>query len=145
MMKLGTVIPYLKIIKKIWKTREQPLRSVDISSFSSKISNFCYIKKCRYRLHFNKKFLILLTFSKFSKVALTNMVAILMISAKLATLGLLKLKVFRNKGNDIIISAHDVTNKILSRDSNYIVVMVMWPEFGNSSISMTEIIITSIL
>ena len=125
MMKLGTVIPYLKIIKKIWKTREQPLRSVDISSFSSKISNFCYIKKCRYRLHFNKKFLILLTFSKFSKVALTNMVAILMISAKLATLGLLKLKVFRNKGNDIIISAHDVTNKILSRDSNYIVVMVM--------------------
>ena len=125
MMKLGTVIPYLKIIKKIWKTREQPLRSVDISSFSSKISNFCYIKKCRYRLHFNKKFLILLTFSKFSKVALTNMVAILMMSAKLATLGLLKLKVFRNKGNDIIISAHDVTNKILSRDSNYIVVMVM--------------------
>ena len=145
MMKLGTVIPYLKIIKKIWKTREQPLRSVDISSFSSKISNFCYIKKCRYRLHFNKKFLILLTFSKFSKVALTNMVAILMMSAKLATLGLLKLKVFRNKGNDIIISAHDVTNKILSRDSNYIVVMVMWPEFGNSNISMTEIIITSIL
>ena len=125
MMKLGTVIPYLKIIKKIRKTREQPLRSVDISSFSSKISNFCYIKKCRYRLHFNKKFLILLTFSKFSKVALTNMVAILMMSAKLATLGLLKLKVFRNKGNDIIISAHDVTNKILSRDSNYIVVMVM--------------------
>ena len=53
------------------------------------------------------------------------MVAILMMSAKLATLGLLKLKVVRNKGNDIIISAHDVTNKILSRDSNYIVVMVM--------------------
>ena len=47
------------------------------------------------------------------------MVAILMRSGKLATLGLLKIKVFLNKGYDITISAHDVTNKILSRDSSY--------------------------
>ena len=73
------------------------------------------------------------------------MVAILMMSAKLATLGLLKIKVFWNKGYDVIISVHDVTNKILSRDSNYIVDVVMWPKFGNSSISMREVIITSIL
>ena len=40
---------------------------------------------------------------------------------------------------------HGVTNKILSRDSNYILDIVMWPKFGNSSISVTEVIITSIL
>ena len=37
-------------------------------------------------------------------------------------------------------SAHDVTNKILLRDSEYIVDEVMWPNFGNSSISMKEVI-----
>ena len=64
-------------------------------------------------------------------------------SAKLATLGLLNIKVFQNKGYDTINSAHDVTNKILSRNSNYIVNVLMWPKFGNSGISMREIIITS--
>ena len=44
------------------------------------------------------------------------MVTILMMSAKIATPGLLKVKVFRNKGYDVIISVHDVTNKILSCD-----------------------------
>ena len=73
------------------------------------------------------------------------MVTILMMSAKMATLGLLKIKVFWNKGYDVIISVHDVTNKILSRDSNYIVDVVMWPKFGNSRTSMREVIITSIL
>ena len=48
------------------------------------------------------------------------MVVILM-SAQLATLTLLKIKVFLNKGYHVIISIHDVTNKILSRDSNCIV------------------------
>ena len=42
-------------------------------------------------------------------------------------------------------SAHDAINTILSRDSNYNVNVVMWPKFGNSSISVTEVIITSIL
>ena len=73
------------------------------------------------------------------------MVAILMMSAKLATLGLLKIKVFWKKGYDVLISVHGVTNKILSRDPNYIVDVVMRPKFGNSSISMRQIIITSIL
>ena len=69
----------------------------------------------------------------------------LMMSAKLATLSLLKLKVFWNKGYDDIISVYDVTNEILSRDSNYIVEVVMWPKFDNTSISMREVIITLIL
>ena len=46
-------------------------------------------------------------------------------SAKLATLGLLKIKVFGNKGNDVKIFAYDVTNKISSGDSNYFLDMVM--------------------
>ena len=43
-----------------------------------------------------------------------------MMPAKMATPGLLKITVFRNKGYDVIILIDDVTNKILSRDSNYI-------------------------
>ena len=66
-------------------------------------------------------------------------------SAKMATLGLLKIKIFWNKGYDVIISVHDVTNKILSLDSYYIVDMVKWPKFDNSSISVREVILTSIL
>ena len=68
-----------------------------------------------------------------------------MMSAEMATPSLLKITVFWNKGYDVIIPAHDVTIKILSHDSNYIVDVVMWPKFGNSSISMREVIIISIL
>ena len=60
-------------------------------------------------------------------------------SAKMATLNLLKIKVFWNEGYDVIISVYDVTNKILFRDSNYIVDVVMWPKFGYSSIFMREV------
>ena len=42
-----------------------------------------------------------------------------MMSVKMATLGLLKLKVFWNKAYDIITCIHDITNKILSYESNY--------------------------
>ena len=41
------------------------------------------------------------------------MVPILIMSAKLATPGLLKIKICCNKGYDVIVSAHDITNKIL--------------------------------
>ena len=53
MMKLGTVIPYLKKIPKICESRDTPLSSADISIFSPEISKFCYIKKYRYSLHFD--------------------------------------------------------------------------------------------
>ena len=59
------------------------------------------------------------------------MVTILMMSAKMATPGLRKIKVFWKKGYDVIIFVNDVTNKILSRDSNHIVDVVTWPKFGN--------------
>ena len=40
------------------------------------------------------------------------MVTILVMSAKLATPGLLKIKIFRNKVYDVIILDHDFTKKI---------------------------------
>ena len=45
------------------------------------------------------------------------MVAILMVSAKFAALGLRKLKVFWNNGYDVKTFVHDVKNIILLRDS----------------------------
>ena len=54
------------------------------------------------------------------------MVTILMTSAKIATLGLLKIKVFWNKVYDVIVPVYDVTNQILSRDINYLVDVVVW-------------------
>ena len=53
------------------------------------------------------------------------MLTILMMSAKMVTLGLLKKRYFFKKKFDVIIFVHDVTNKILSRDSNYIVGVAM--------------------
>ena len=73
------------------------------------------------------------------------MVPIFRMSAKLPTLGLRKIKVIQNDVYDVTTSVHNVTNKTLSRDSNYIVDVVMWSKFGYSIISMTKVIITSIL
>ena len=123
----------------------KPLTSADISIFSPEISKFCYIKKYRYRLHFSTEFLIILDFLHSLKICLINLVIILMMSAKMATQGLLKITVFWNKVYDVITSVDDITNKILSRNSNYIVDVFLWPKFCNASISMREVITTSIL
>ena len=69
------------------------------------------------------------------------MIKILMMLAKMATPALLK----RNTGYYVMYCVYDVTSNILSHDSTYIMGVVMWPKFGNSSISIRENIITSIL
>ena len=61
-----------------------------------------------------------------------------MMSAKMATTALFKLKVFWKKG-------YNVTNKFLLCDLNYIVNVVMRLKLGNSNIFMREVIITSML
>ena len=68
-----------------------------------------------------------------------------MMVAKMTTPDILEIKAFLNKCHDAIIYVYDVTNQILSSDSNYIVDVVIRPKFGNSSISMREVIIISIL
>ena len=40
---------------------------------------------------------------------------------------------------------HDVTDEILSCDSNYIVYAGIWPKFGNGGISMRDVVVTYIL
>ena len=73
------------------------------------------------------------------------MVATMMMSAESVSPGLLKMKVFLNIVHDIIISVNIVNSKTLSCESSYTVDMVMWQKVCNSSIPMTEIIITSFL
>ena len=63
----------------------------------------------------------------------------------MATLDLLKIKLFWNKNSDVIVSVYDVTNKIVPCDSYYIVDVIMRPKFGNSSTYMREVVMTSIL
>ena len=63
----------------------------------------------------------------------------------MATPGYLKVKLFWNNSYDVIIIVHDVFNKTLSGDANYIVDMIMWPKLSNSSGSIREVIITSAL
>ena len=94
------------------------MSSVDICIFLSEISKFHCVKNYRYRLHFDTKFLIILTFFESLKIVLMNMVAILIMSAKMVTLGLLKIKVIENKAYDAI------TFVYLPCNSNHIVTKV---------------------
>ena len=64
---------------------------------------------------------------------LINTFTVLVMWAKLSYPGLLKIKIFQNKGYHVTFLDFDVTNKILPRDSNYIVDLVIWTKFGNSS------------
>ena len=68
------------------------------------------------------------------------MIAYLMMSANLATPGLLKITVIWNKDYDVIISVHDINYKIWAQVVNYVVDVAMWPRSGISSISMKEFI-----
>ena len=73
------------------------------------------------------------------------MVKILMMPAKIASPTLLKIKVFLDKGYYVIYSVYNVTSKILLHGSSYIMDVVMWQKFGNSSICIREVIIVLIL
>ena len=119
-------------------------RSADISTFSTEISKFCYIKNTFIDCILIHNFYFSLTILEYLKIHLIKMVTVLMMSVKMTMLNLLEIKVFLSKGDDIIY-VNDVTNKILSRDSNYIANVVMWLNFGNSSISLREVIITTSL
>ena len=78
-------------------------------------------------------------------VILINMIPILVMPAKFDIPGFLEIKEFWNERYNDIIFIYDATNKILSCESNYVLDAVIWPKFVNSSISMREVIITSII
>ena len=48
-VKLGTVLPYLRKIQKIYKSRDTPLSFADISIFSTGISKCCLLIIKKYR------------------------------------------------------------------------------------------------
>ena len=89
--------------------------------------------------------LIILTFFESKKVLLINMIAALMMSAKLVTLSVLEIKIFWNYDYDVIISVHDVTNKNFIMWLNLNCICGHVTKVGNSDISMREVMVTSIL
>ena len=86
-------MPYLKKIQKLYHVTH-PMSPANISSFLLEISKFGCIKKRKYRLHFDTKFLILLTFLESLKIVLIKKVIILIMSAKMATPSLFKITGF---------------------------------------------------
>ena len=102
MMNLGKVIHYLMKIQKICKWRDAHHEFCWRQLFLLEISNFAGNTDIDFIL-INKKFVLI------------NMVAILMISAKLATLDLLKIKVFWNKDceGDILPHPHRASWRVL--------------------------------
>ena len=59
--------------------------------------------------------MILLTFLGSLIIVLLNMVTILMMSPKMATIGLFKIKVLKNKVYDVISSVQDVTSSSMGK------------------------------
>ena len=85
MIKLDTVIPYLKKFLKNINHVTHSLISAGINIFSPEIKKYGLIKKFRYKFHVDTQFLILLTFLESLRIALINKVRILMMSAKMLT------------------------------------------------------------
>ena len=112
-------LPHLLSLQKYINHVAYPLRSADISIFSTEISSFCYIKKLKFKLHFNTWFLILVTLFQSLKLVLWNMVAILMMPAKLANAGLWRNRFFPWRRQQ---------KSKLSPGSYYIADVVMWPK-----------------
>ena len=145
MMKLGAVIHYLKKIQKIYESCGTPLEFCWHQYFFTGNQQILIYQEIQIQIAVWYIISHSYNFFESLKIVLINMVTILMILPNIATLGLLELKIFWNNGYDILTSVHDVTNKIFLGESNYIVAVIMWPKFGNTSISMREVIITSIL
>ena len=96
--------------------------STDISIFHHKSANFAISRTTDIDCISNS-----FNFFYSFKIVLINMVTLLITSAKMANLHLFEVKIFWNKGYDVISFVQDV----------------MRQKFGNSSISIREFIIIS--
>ena len=137
-MELGTVIQNIyeedpEYISITWNTLWE---FSEISIPSREISIFSYIKKNKYRLHFGKKFLTLFLAFKdcFNKHGL-NFDDVSKNSYSRSS--------FNKDNSKQRLWRHNLC--LWRHQSSYIVYVVMWPKFVNSSISMTDITITSVL
>ena len=91
------IISYLKKFQKLYESRDTPLEFCWYKHFLPEINKFCYIKKYRHRFHLDTYFLTLLTFLESIRIVLINMVNILLMSGKMTTPGLLKIRNFWKK------------------------------------------------
>ena len=98
-----------RILKDYMSHVTHSLSSADIIIFLLEISKFCCIKKYRFRFHLDAQLLIFLTLLEYLTIVLINMVAILMMSVKIAIPGLLQLKIFWKKVYDVINFVYGVT------------------------------------
>ena len=101
--------------KNIHKSRGKSLKFCWQHFFHQELVKVTYIGKYKGKLCFD-------TFCLLIYLTLLILIEslILIMSTKLITAGLLEMEVFCRRSYGVIISAHDVTNKILSHDSNYI-------------------------
>ena len=121
-IKLGTAIPYLKKIQNIYKSCDTLFEFCWHQQFSMGNQPILLYQERQIQIAFLCIISNSFDFFEYVKITLINMVTILMMSAKMDTLGLLKIKVFWKKVYDITIYVNDFTNQILSCDSNHIVV-----------------------
>ena len=92
MMKLGTVIPYLKKIQKMYKSRDTPLGFSWHQHFFTGIQQILLHQEIHIKTGFWYIISIFFTFPESLVTLLINMVTILMMSPKITTPGLLKIK-----------------------------------------------------
>ena len=111
-IKLGTAIPYLKKIQNIYKSCDTLFEFCWHQQFSMGNQPILLYQERQIQIAFLCIISNSFDFFEYVKITLINMVTILMMSAKMDTLGLLRIKVFWNKGYDIITFVFDVTNKI---------------------------------
>ena len=129
MMKLGAVIPYLQKIEKIYKSCDTTSEFFWYQLLFTWNQLFFISGNIDKNLSLKHNFHLILFY--FWLFGVLNMITVLMMSAKFAIPGLLKINLFWNKDYGAIISGHGVVNKILLCDSN----VDIWPKFGNASIS----------
>ena len=82
--------------KRIYESRDTPPKFYWYQHFFTRNQQILLYKKYKYRLHFGTQFLFFLTFIESLRIFLIKLVIILMMSAKMATPGLLKITAFWN-------------------------------------------------
>ena len=145
MMKIGTVIPCLKKIRKIYELRDTHSEFCWHQHFFTGNQQILLYQEIQIQIAFwyiiSNSFNFSWVFKDFFNKPGYNFDDV----SKLTTPGFLKIAVFWNKGYGVISHADGITKNILSHDSNHIVGLFMWLKFGNCIISIRKVITTSIL
>ena len=110
----STVIPCLKKIQKLYESRDTPLEFYWHQQFFNGNHQVLLYREIHVLIAFRYIMSNFFNFSWVFKDCFNKKVTILTMSAKIATSDLLKIKIFWNKGYDVIIYAYDITKKIFT-------------------------------